>query len=232
VVREFKKKKNGQIKNDEFLDPYPKIETMELKKVHPVLKQDDEALNFSTEIKVAIFKKTPLILEFAVILVNHQPFDEIPQPSQAKLSKSEPIFVNKLEIRRDMFYEYDWWVFKKRWKIEKLQETEVQFLSSFVFQYLIEDCLIFMWKTRWRWKNDLVCGLSGNGSGSEEKDSMGFWCGDVQKNFVVFKHRWRWKFSFWPFDPTIEEGTKRPCKGRVVFDKCDSDVKVQRCTSI
>jgi hypothetical protein len=172
----IQEEKNGQIKNDEFLDPYPKIETMELKKVHPVFKQDDEALNFSTEIEAAIFKKKPLILEIAVILVNHQPFDEIPQPSQEKLSKSEPIFVNKLEIRRDMFYEYDWWVFKTRWKIEKLQEVEVQFLSSFVFQYLIEDCLIFMWKTRWRWKNDLVYGLSGNGSGSEEKDSMGFWC--------------------------------------------------------
>jgi hypothetical protein len=48
------------------------------------------------------------------------------------------------------------------------------------------------------WKNNLVCGLSGNGSGSaEEKDSMGFWFGDVRKNFVVFKHRWRWKFSCW-----------------------------------
>jgi len=133
--KEIQEAKNGQMKNDEFIDPYPKIETMELKKVHPVLKQDDEALNFSTEIEAAIFKKTPLILENAVILVNHQPFDEIPQPSLVKLSKSEPIFVNKLEIRRDMFCEYDWWVFKARWKIEKLQEAEVQFLSSFVFEY-------------------------------------------------------------------------------------------------
>jgi hypothetical protein len=121
--------------NDEFVDPSPKI----------------EALNFSTVIETVIFKKPPLIFENAVILVNRHPFDEIPQPSQVKLSKSEPIFVKKLEIRRDMFCEYDWWVFKTRWKIKKLQETEVQSLNSFVFQFFTtDDVNVVVLKHRWR----------------------------------------------------------------------------------
>jgi hypothetical protein len=107
-------------------------------------------------------------------------------------------------------------------------------------------------------KKDLVCGLSGNGSGSKEEiDSMGFGgvglgvilakgkkkklridfhfsltytgedgegneflsslfgrrlakkgiCGDDRKNFVVFKHRWRWKITT-RISPEAQEGRR------------------------
>jgi hypothetical protein len=52
-----------------------------------------------------------------------------------------------------MFCEYDGWVFKTKWKTKKLQESEVQFLSLFVLQFLTtNDVHVVVFKHRWRWK--------------------------------------------------------------------------------
>jgi hypothetical protein len=121
----IQEEKNGQIKNDEFLEPSPKIEAMELKKVQPILEHGDGGLDFSKEVESRKFENLSLAFKDTAIIVSHQPFDEIPQPIQVKLLESEPISPST-------------------------QPLKIQ-------------------------KNDLICGLSGNGSGSEEeRDSMGF----------------------------------------------------------
>jgi hypothetical protein len=98
---------------------------MELKRVHPILEHGDGGLDPSKEAESRKFENPLLAFKDTAIIVPHQPFDEIPQASQVKLSKSEPI----------------------------LSATQPLKIG----------------------KNNLICGLSGNGSGSEEeKDSRGF----------------------------------------------------------
>jgi len=129
----------------------PQLESIE-EEIQEIKIEDMESRNQKRRM-AGVFKETPLIFENAVTLVNHRLFDQSPQPNQVKLSKSEPIFVKILEIRRDMFCEYDGWVFKTKWKIKKLQEAEVQFLSLFVFQFLTtNDVHVVVFKHRWRWK--------------------------------------------------------------------------------
>jgi hypothetical protein len=87
----IQEEKNGQIKNDEFLEPSPKIENMELKKVHPILEHGDGGLDLSKEVESRKFENPSLAFKDTTIIVPHQPFDEIPQPIQVKLLESEPI---------------------------------------------------------------------------------------------------------------------------------------------
>jgi hypothetical protein len=143
-----------------------------------------------------------MIQETNLVDDTHHAFDEIPQPSQMKLSISKSMVVKvigvltpnsncilkefcvfntkslkdfhdsvrlyqkeenvidkmwdqKLELRKDIFWKYDWWVFKTRWKMKELKEVK----SWLIFC----DC------------NDV------------EKQLCGM------KFFVLFKHRWRWK---------------------------------------
>jgi hypothetical protein len=137
-----------------------KVESIE-EEIQEIKIEDMESRNQERRM-AGVFKETPLIFENAVTLVNHQLFDQSPQPNQAKLSKSEPIFVKKLEIRRDMFCEYDWWVFKTKWNIKKLQEAVVQFLSLFVFLFLTRnDVHVVVFKHRWKYRRKLLNAKAG-----------------------------------------------------------------------
>jgi hypothetical protein len=107
---------------------------------------NDESLDLSTDIKPINFEKHRSVSKNAESIVNNQPFNEIPQPSQVEFIfvkvisllipnsichtnflKDFHIFTNKyfknfqdednvfdemleqnLELRRDMFCEYDW----------------------------------------------------------------------------------------------------------------------------
>jgi hypothetical protein len=99
----IQEEKTGQIKNDEFLEPSPKIKAIELKNVHPILEHDDGGLDLSKEIESRTFENPPLAFKDKNIIVPHQPFDEIPKPSQLKLLESEPISpsTQPLKIRKN-----------------------------------------------------------------------------------------------------------------------------------
>jgi hypothetical protein len=96
----------------------------------------------------------------------------------------------KLELMRDMFWEYEWWVFKTRWKIQTIQKAEIRSLSSFVFQYLTEMGVA--------WASNKTMGLL-SGSNAWSRDShegmalmMTLY---YVKNLILLKHKWRWKLK-------------------------------------
>jgi len=68
-----------------------KVESIE-EEIQEIKIEDMESRNQERRM-AGVFKETPLIFENGVTLVNHQLFDQSPQPNQVKLSKSEPIFV-------------------------------------------------------------------------------------------------------------------------------------------
>lgn len=122
----------SHVQNDGVLDPVPEIKSMEFTKLHPVHEQDDEDLDFSTEIEAMIFQKPPLVFKNPVIFVNHQPFDEIPKPSQVKFSILESIGVEILGL-----------ILKNLRQAANLTSVMkatskmvlIQILNSFVFNY-------------------------------------------------------------------------------------------------
>jgi hypothetical protein len=90
----------NSVYNEEILDPCLEIESMEFKKIYPVSEHYDNDLDLSKEIKSMNFENPPLASKDADIIVPHQPFNEIPQPSQVKRSILESI---RLEIEGVMF---------------------------------------------------------------------------------------------------------------------------------
>jgi len=63
-----------------------KVESIE-EEIQEIKIEDMESRNQERRM-AGVFKETPLIFENAVTLVNHQLFDQSPQPNQVKLSKS------------------------------------------------------------------------------------------------------------------------------------------------
>jgi hypothetical protein len=166
---EMKKEYPTPAYDEEVLASFPEIEPIEFQKQHSVLEKVEitEKIKKSTEYNLNNQEiKNKDLLEQGVeeffggeifCLISRsrgQPedlmFDEIPQPSQMELTQlsiSQPLFVKKLELRRDMFCEYDGWVFKTRLKSK---EVVGWFM---VFHYLIENGVnIVVYKRRWSWK--------------------------------------------------------------------------------
>jgi hypothetical protein len=178
-------------KVEDFELVHMKIESVEFEKIHPVVEkidtQEEEAKN--NDAIVMNFKNPSLISKNAEISVNHQMIDEIPKPNQKVLDTLKGVD-EQIEDSFNHLGHHDAHNNDAIAMIPVIESRELQrrHLALRISESVEVEIIALMWK---------------NLGGAEHLTllmktlpmiAVNYSTGNCA-NVLVFKHRWRWKFS-------------------------------------